>query len=96
MKTETTAPAAMAWMIWGLGALLYLIGFFQRVAPAVMTAELMREFHISAAALGNLSGFYFYSYVLMQIPTGVLADNWGARKLLTAGALAASLRGALE
>lgn len=80
----------MAWMIWGLGALLYLIGFFQRVAPAVMTGELMREFDIGAAALGNLSAFYFYSYVLMQIPTGVLADNWGARKLLTAGALVAS------
>ena len=90
MKSETTAPAAMAWMIWALGAMLYLIGFFQRVAPAVMTAELMREFHIGAAALGNLSAFYFYSYVLMQIPTGVLADNWGARRLLTAGALGAS------
>ncbi len=69
---------------------MYLIGFFQRVAPAVMTGELMREFHIGATALGNLSAFYFYSYVLMQIPTGVLADNWGARKLLTAGALVAS------
>ena len=80
----------MAWMIWGLGALLYLIGFFQRVAPAVMTTELMRDFRIGATALGNLSAFYFYSYVLMQIPTGVLADNWGARKLLTAGALVAS------
>ena len=90
MKPETTAPATMAWMVWGLGAFFYLIGFFQRVAPAVMTGELMREFDIGAAALGNLSAFYFYSYVLMQIPTGVLADNWGARKLLTAGALVAS------
>ena len=28
-------PAALAWSVWGLGALLYLIGFYQRVAPAV-------------------------------------------------------------
>ena len=67
--------------------MFYVIGFFHRLAPAVMTRELMRDFDISAAALGNLSGFYFYSYWLMQIPTGVLVDSWGARRLLTFGAL---------
>jgi predicted MFS family arabinose efflux permease len=55
-----------------------------------MTRELMRDFDISAAALGNLSGFYFYSYWLMQLPTGVLADTWGPRRLLTLGALGAT------
>jgi MFS family permease len=72
--------------MWGLASLFYVIGFFHRLAPAVMTQELMRDFDISAAALGNLSGFYFYSYWLMQIPTGVLADTWGPRRLLTFGA----------
>ena len=76
--------------IWGFGALLYLMGFFQRVAPAVMTAELMQDFNISAAALGNLSAFYFYSYVAMQVPTGIIADTWGPRRLLSTGALIAA------
>ncbi len=84
-------PVRLAWTIWGLGALLYIIGFFQRVAPGVMTGELTDDFGLSATALGNLSAFYFYSYVAMQIPTGLLADSWGARKLLTAGALIAGL-----
>lgn len=83
-------PAAVAWSIWGLGALLYLIGFYQRIAPAVMTDRLMEEFAIGATGLGNLSAFYFYSYVLMQIPTGILADRWGPRRLLTAGAAVAA------
>jgi MFS family permease len=83
-------PLRMAWTIWGFGALFYLMGFFQRIAPAVMTAELMQEFNISAAALGNLSAFYYYSYVAMQIPTGILADIWGPRRLLSAGALVAA------
>ncbi|MCF8030815.1 MAG: MFS transporter [Desulfohalobiaceae bacterium] len=56
-----------------------------------MTQELMRDFQISAAALGNLSAFYFYSYVAMQIPTGIIADIWGPRRLLTSGAMAAGL-----
>ncbi|MBI3524530.1 MAG: MFS transporter [Betaproteobacteria bacterium] len=88
-------PAALAWSVWGLGALLYLIGFYQRVAPAVITDQLMAEFSIGAAALGNLSGFYFYSYVAMQIPTGVIADRWGPRRLLTLGAGVAALGTAL-
>ena len=81
----------LSWLIWGLASLFYLIGFFHRLAPAVMTQELMRDFDISAAALGNLSGFYFYSYWVMQIPTGILADSWGPRRLLTFGAFGSAV-----
>ena len=88
-------PARLSWFVWGLGALLYLIGFYQRVAPAVLTDQLMTEFAIGAAALGNLSAFYFYSYVAMQIPTGILADRWGPRRLLATGAGVAALGTAL-
>ena len=72
-----------------MAALFYLMGFFHRVAPAVMTAELMQTFNITASALGNLSALYFYAYVAMQIPTGIIADIWGPRRLLFAGAIAA-------
>jgi MFS family permease len=84
-------PLRLTWFVWGLGALFYLLGFFQRVAPAVMTGELMRDFQIGAGALGNLSAFYFYSYVGMQIPTGILADVWGPRRLLGTGAMVAAI-----
>jgi len=77
--------------VWSFGAFFYLLGFFHRVAPAVITVELMRDFQINATALGNLSALYFYSYVAMQIPTGILADRWGPRRLLTVGAMIASL-----
>jgi len=92
---NNTPPLALAWFIWSLGASLYLMGFFYRVAPGVMTAELMQDFNISAAALGNLSAFYFYSYVAMQIPTGIMVDTWGARRLLTGGALVAGVGAAM-
>ncbi len=84
-------PPSLAWTIWGLGAMLYLIGFYQRVAPAVITDQLMRDFAIDGAALGNLSAFYFYAYVAMQIPTGVIADRWGPRRLLASGAVVAAI-----
>ena len=99
MNTQSTSrllpPPSLAWTIWGLGAALYFIGFYQRVSPAVITAELTDAFNLTAAGLGNLSAFYFYSYVAMQIPTGILADRLGPRRLLTAGAIVAAIGTAL-
>lgn len=91
MNTSNYPPLRLSWLIWGLGALFYVIAFFQRVAPAVITTELMSDFALTATTLGNLSAFYFYSYVAMQVPTGLLADHWGPRRLLTLGAAIAGL-----
>jgi len=84
-------PAWLSASIWGIAALFYLTGFYQRVSPAVMTEELMRTFTIGAASLGNLSAFFFYFYVAMQIPTGILIDSWGARRLLIIGSIAGGI-----
>ena len=84
-------PAALALSVWGVAALFYLTVFYMRTSPAVMTTELMRDFDITAAQLGNLASFFFYAYLLMQIPTGVLVDSWGPRRLLVTGSLLAAL-----
>ena len=85
------ASPLVGWIMWGLVANLYLVGFFQRVAPAVMVNELMTDFGIGAAVLGNLSATYFYAYAAMQIPSGLLADAIGPRRLSAAAALVASV-----
>jgi nitrate/nitrite transporter NarK len=90
LRQRAYPPLRLAFAMWGLGAALYLIGFYQRVAPAVITRELMSEFTLGAAALGNLAAFYYYSYVAMQIPAGLLADRWGPRRVLTTGAAVAA------
>ena len=48
-----------------------------------MTAEWMRDFSVGAAALGTLSGWYFYAYASIQIPVGMLNDRFGPRKLMS-------------
>ncbi len=88
---ERFPPTRLALTVWGVAAFFYLAVFYLRNSPAVMTTELMRDFAITAAQLGNLSAFYFYAYLLMQIPTGVLVDSWGARRLLIGGSLFAAL-----
>lgn len=84
------APVWLSWSVWAVAASFYLGAFYLRAAPAVMTSELMRDFAITAAQLGNFSAVYFYAYLVMQIPTGVLVDWWGARRLLILGSLVAA------
>jgi len=84
-------PLVAAFAVWGLAAALYLFAFFHRVAPAVITSELMTAFSLGAAALGNLSALYFYGYVPIQVPVGAFADACGPRRVLTAGGVVASL-----
>lgn len=55
----------------------------------------MAEFAISATVLGTLSSLYFYPYVALQIPLGVLIDRWGVRILLTVALAIAGLGSAL-
>jgi MFS family permease len=83
LDKQKFAPVWLGWTMWGLVAALYLIGFFQRMAPAVMVTELMAEFSLGGALMGNLAATYFYAYAAMQIPTGLLADAIGPRRLST-------------
>ncbi len=86
--TQSGYPSLrLGWLMWGLVALFYLLGFFQRMAPAVMVGELMRDFAITGAVMGNLSATYFYTYAAMQIPSGLLADRIGPRLLATVACL---------
>jgi len=75
-------PILLSIVVWSIPAIFYLFAFYLRSSPAVMTSELMRSFGIGARDLGSLSAYYFYAYVLMQIPTGMLIDSLGPRKLL--------------
>lgn len=65
--------------------------FIQRVAPSVVTDELMRDFSVGAASLGILSGAYFYTYAALQLPVGLLTDRYGPRKLMAGAAIVCAL-----
>jgi len=82
-----TGSSGAAWAAWFLGSLFYCYGYFHRVAPSVLTDDLMREFSASGAILGNLTAFYFYAYAGCQIPIGLMIDRFGPRRMLTAAAL---------
>jgi predicted MFS family arabinose efflux permease len=65
----------------------YVLSFFQRFAPAGIASDLAAAFHTSASSLGALAATYFYVYTLMQVPTGILVDTLGPRRILLLGGL---------
>ena len=67
------------WLCYGMLLLTYIFVYFDRVAPAVVAPELMKEFGLTATSLGILSSMYFYPYAAMQIPSGILSDYLGPR-----------------
>ncbi len=75
-----TSAGRYRWYIFTSLACLYFLVYFQRVSPAVIAFDLMRDFEAGGAVLGLMSAAYFYSYALVQIPIGVLSDSFGPRK----------------
>ncbi len=72
-----------AWIIWSLSAFFMFYKYAIEVSPSVMTDTLMGAFKINATQLGNLAASYFYAYLLLQIPVGLLLDKFGPRKVTT-------------
>lgn len=77
------------WEIWSVMAAAYMVVFFHRLAAGVVRNDLVRDFGLSASAFGSLAAMYFYAYMAMQVPVGMLADTLGARATVSAGMLLA-------
>lgn len=76
---------------WTLAALYFFYAWILRVSPSVMVDELMRDFAVTGAILGNLSAVYFYAYAAIQMPVGMALDRWGPRRVLSIAALVAGV-----
>lgn len=79
------------WIVWLLGASFFFYKYLVQVSPSVMTHDLMSAFHVHGVGLGNLSACYFYAYLLMQIPVGVLLDKYSPRYLTACAILICGL-----
>ncbi|WP_165380275.1 MFS transporter [Candidatus Finniella inopinata] len=76
-----------AWMVWLVASLFYLYEMVLRVSPSVMTEGLTQDFHVSATSLGVLVSFYYFAYVPLQVPCGLIVDKFGTRKIVTLSTL---------
>ena len=83
IRRRLAGASLVGYASWFLAAMFFFYAWVLRVSPSVMVEQLMRDFAVSGAVLGNLSACYFYSYVVMQMPVGIAVDRWGARRVLS-------------
>ncbi|MBZ5534328.1 MAG: MFS transporter [Acidobacteriia bacterium] len=75
------------WMLVALLSATATASYLCRVNISVTGALLMNEFSLSQIQMGRIFSAFLLGYALMQIPGGVLADRWGAPRVLAGSAL---------
>src|SRR5437763_479810 len=67
----------------GLLSLLAIITYLDRVCIAVAGPRMQDSLHISPEAWGWVLSVFFISYSAFEIPSGILGDRIGPRRVLT-------------
>jgi MFS family permease len=76
-----------SWLIWLAAVAVYLLAVFHRASFGVAGLQAAERFGIGAAALSTFTVLQVGVYTAMQIPTGVMVDRYGPRRVLTAAVL---------
>jgi MFS family permease len=71
-----------AWSVWGVGALVYLVAFFHRTSLGVAALAAQQRFGVGATALSTFTILQLGVYLVMQVPSGIMADRFGPRRML--------------
>lgn len=87
-RLRTFLPAAVrrqfGYLVWGVGAGVYVLAVFHRTSLGVAGPMAESRFSLSAAQLGTFIMLQLGVYALMQVPTGILVDRFGPRRMLLA------------
>lgn len=69
-------------VVWLLTCIFSFFQFFMQVSGNLLINDWMQDFHADVAQASLISSAFFYSYVIMQIPAGMLFDRFGVRRIL--------------
>src|SRR5271154_2206138 len=86
VKLEQTSPKLdrVPRRRWAIACLLgfgVLVNYFDRVNLSVSKDALNAAFGISAVTFGYLSSAYNWTYAALQLPSGLLLDKFGVRRV---------------
>ncbi|MDR3155605.1 MAG: MFS transporter [Holosporaceae bacterium] len=78
-------------MVWGIANVFYLYEVILRVSPSVMVDDIMAHYCVTAGTFGVIITCFYFSYVVLQIPCGLILDKLGPRNLVSSSAILSTL-----
>jgi ACS family D-galactonate transporter-like MFS transporter len=96
--TATTTALRIPRVRWGIGVLLgagVLINYFDRINLSVGAPQLQQEFGLTDGELGWLFSGFFWTYALLQIPSGMILDRFGVTAVYRVSSFLWSLTSAM-
>src|SRR3989442_3165818 len=82
-------------LVWLLLIFAWAANFVIRTGFSALLPSIIGELQLSYTRAGLLASAFFYAYVLMQIPSGLLGDRFGRRRILVLGLLGGALAAGL-
>lgn len=73
-------------LVWGALVINMIMVFVQRLYIGVMPDYVMEKFNVDIIGLSFMASAVFYGYAIFQIPSGILIDKIGVRRLNLIGA----------
>ncbi|WJR76167.1 MFS transporter [Bradyrhizobium sp. NP1] len=85
--TATMKASSVRWKLFLLMLLLFSVNYIDRASLSVAMPLIAKEFDLDPALQGLILSAFFWTYTLMQVPGGVLADRYKPRLVITAATM---------
>ena len=77
-----TPPYVVVWLLF---VFAWAANFVIRVGFSALLPPIIRDLELSYARAGALASAFFWAYIAVQIPSGLLGDRFGRRRVLVLG-----------
>ena len=82
LATNVRSRSRIRWWVAGLMWAAIAINYIDRTVLSAAAPRIQSQFHLSAVEMGVVMSAFFWSYALLQLPAGFLADRLGQKKVL--------------
>ncbi|KTC86199.1 MFS transporter [Legionella cincinnatiensis] len=90
-KNNTKPVLVYPIVVISLAACFLFYKYVLQIFPSIITAPLMRQFHLTGAGLGNLAATFYYSYTVTQLFVGFLLDKYSVRRFTSSAIFCCAL-----
>src|ERR1700741_3862856 len=82
LAANVRSRSRIRWWVAGLIWAAIAINYIDRTVLSAAAPRIQSQFHLSAVEMGVVMSAFFWSYALLQLPAGFLADRLGQKKVL--------------